>query len=298
MKSFKYILLLFFIYFLSGCSKKVEPDPAYVSEIANWNYIRVQRLKKENGWLNLVGLYWLKQGENTFGSDSSNDIKFPTNAPSKIGSIILKDSVAQLNVKDNIDVTINGNKVKKALLQNDFNGNATIMSVGSYKWFIIKRGNQYGIRLRDLNAPLVNNFPGIETYPVDKSWRIEATFAKFPEPRKIMVPTILGTAEENIVTGNLSFTKDGIPYSLVPILEKDHYFLIFADETNGDETYGAGRFLDTPLPDLNGKVIIDFNKAYNPPCAFTKYATCPLPPKDNSLHLKVTAGEKKFGAGH
>src|ERR1039457_7672851 len=127
---------------------------------------------------------------------------------------------------------------------------------------------------------------------------IEASYVKCPEPRKIMVPTILGTVEENIANGNLSFTKDGNTYSLVPIVENDSYFLIFADETNGEETYGAGRFLYTALPDSNGKVILDFNKAYNPPCAFTKYATCPLPPKDNYLHLKVTAGEKKFGHGH
>ena len=133
---------------------------------------------------------------------------------------------------------------------------------------------------------------------IDKSWRIEASYVKFPEPRKIMVPTILGTVEENIANGNLSFTKDGKTYSLVPIVENYSYFLIFADETNGEETYGAGRFLYTALPDSNGKVILDFNKAYNPPCAFTKYATCPLPPKDNYLHLKVTAGEKKFGHGH
>ena len=298
MKSFKYLLPLFFIYFLLGCNKKNETDPAYSSEIANWHNKRVQNLKKETGWLNLAGLYWLKQGENSFGSDRSNDIIFPPNSPLKIGSIILTDSVARLKVNENIDVTINGNKVKEALLQNDLSGNPTVMSARSYKWFIIKRGNKYGIRLRDLNSPAVKSFPGIETYPVDKSWRIEASYVKFLEPHKMMVPTILGTVEENVANGNLSFTKDGKKYSLVPIVEDDSYFLIFADETNGEETYGAGRFLYTSLPDSNGKVILDFNKAYNPPCAFTEYATCPLPPKDNYLHLKVTAGEKKFGAGH
>jgi uncharacterized protein (DUF1684 family) len=298
MKSFKYLLPLFFIYFLSGCNKKIETDPAYASEISNWHNKRVQNLKKETGWLNLAGLYWLKQGENSFGSDRSNDIIFPSGAPLKIGSIILDDSVAHLKVNGNIDLTINGNKVKEAMLLNDLSSKPTIMSVGSYKWNIIKRGDKYGIRLRDLNSPAVKSLPGIETYPVDKSWRIEASYVKFPEPRKIMVPTILGTVEENIANGNLSFVKDGKTYSLVPIVENDSYFLIFADETNGEETYGAGRFLYTSLPDSNGKVILDFNKAYNPPCAFTKYATCPLPPKDNYLHLKITAGEKKFGAGH
>ena len=298
MKSFKYLLPLFFIYFLSGCSKKIETDPAYVSEISNWHNKRIQKLQKDNGWLNLVGLYWLKQGDNTFGSDPSNDIIFPPGAPPKIGSINLKDSVTQIKVNQNIDVLINGNLIKEALLQNDLSAGTTIMSIGSFRWNIIKREAKYGIRLRDLNSPLVKNFPGIDIYPADKSWKIEASFIKFPEPRKIMVPTILGTVEENKVIGNLTFTKDGNKYSLVPILEGDSFFLIFADETNGEETYGAGRFLYTALPDSNGKVILDFNKAYNPPCAFTKYATCPLPPKENYLHLKVTAGEKKFGHGH
>jgi uncharacterized protein (DUF1684 family) len=297
-KLFKYILPLLFIFFLSGCIKKTETDPAYASEISNWHNKRVQNLKKETGWLNIAGLYWLKQGENSFGSDRSNDIIFPSGAPSKIGSIILNDSVAQLKVNENIDLTINDNKVKESLLQNDLSGKPTIMSVGSYKWFIIRRGDKYGIRLRDLNSPAVKSFPGIETYPVDKSWKIEASYVKFPEPRKMMVPTIIGTVEENTVSGNVTFSKDGNKYSLVPIVEDDSYFFIFADETNGEETYGAGRFLYTTLPDSNGKVTLDFNKAYNPPCAFTKYATCPLPPKDNYLHIKLTAGEKKFVAGH
>jgi uncharacterized protein len=298
MKLFKYLLMLLFFYFLSGCSKKIETDPAYVSEIANWHYKRVLKLKKENGWLNLAGLYWLKQGENTFGSDPSNDIIFPPGTPPKIGAIILKDSLTQLKVNKNIDVTINGDIIKEALLQNDLNRNTTIMSLGLYKWNIIRREGKYGIRLRDLNSPLVKNFPGIETYPADISWKVEATYNKFPEPRKIIIPTIMGTAEENTVKGNLTFTKDGNKYSLVPLVENGSFFLIFADETNGEETYGAGRFLYSSLPDSKGKVILDFNKSYNPPCAFTKYATCPLPPKDNYLHLKVTAGEKKYGGKH
>jgi uncharacterized protein (DUF1684 family) len=298
MKSIKHLLPLLFIFILIGCNKTNEPDPVYASEISNWHNKRIANLKKETGWLNLVGLYWLKQGTNTIGSDPSNDIIFPSGASLKIGTITLKDSVTKLNVNENINVAINNNSVKDALLQNDLSGNPTIMTCGSYRWFIIKRGVKYGIRLRDLNSPDVKNFPGIETYPVDKSWKIEASYVKFPEPHKIMVPTIIGTVEENIANGSLSFTKDGKSYSLVPIIEEDSYFLIFADETNGEETYGAGRFLYTSLPDSNGKVILDFNKSYNPPCAFTKYATCPLPPKENYLHLKVTAGEKKYAHGH
>jgi len=177
-------------------------------------------------------------------------------------------------------------------------GNPTIMAAGSFKWFIIQRGNKFGIRLRDLNAHLAKNFPGIETYDIDKSWKVTATFNKFANPEIVKVPSIIGTVEQDTVYGHLSFQRDGKIYTLVPIVEGDSYFIIFADETNGDETYGAGRFLYTSLPDSAGNVILDFNKAYNPPCAFTKYATCPLPPKENYLHLKITAGEKKFAHEH
>jgi uncharacterized protein len=298
MKSLKLFLPIIFICSFVGCNKKIETDPVYKADIQNWHNKRIERLKTENGWLNLAGLYWLKQGKNTFGSDPSNDIIFPPDALPKIGIITLIDSTAKLNVNDSVNVAVNNGSVKELLLQNDLSENPTIMTCGTYRFFIIKRGDKYGIRLRDLNSPLVKNFPGIDTYDIDKSWRIEASYQKFASPKKISVPTILGTTEENIVNGDLVFTRDNKTYSLVPIIEDSTYFIIFADATNGDETYGAGRFLYSALPDSNGKVILDFNKAYNPPCAFTKYATCPLPPKDNYLHLEVTAGEKKYGHGH
>lgn len=298
MKLLKYLLLIVIVSLFWSCSKRVITDPVYSAEINKWHNHRVENLKRENGWLNLAGLFWLKPGENKFGSDPSNDIIFPKDAPAKIGTMILKDSTVKLVVNDNIDVTVAGNKVNNIILDNDMTGNPTIMANGSFKWFIIKRENKYGIRLRDLNAPLVKDFPGIETYDIDKSWKFEATFDKFATPLVIKVPSIIGTVEQDTVYGQLSFNYDGNKYSLIPIVEGDSYFIIFADETNGDETYGAGRFLYTSLPDSTGKVILDFNKAYNPPCAFTKYATCPLPPKENYLQLKVTAGEKKFNHEH
>ena len=298
MKLLNHLFPLVVISLLWSCGKKENTDPVYSAEITKWHNQRVENLKKETGWLNLAGLFWLKPGENKFGSDPSNDIIFPKEAAAKIGMMILKDSTIKLVVNDNVDVTVAGKKVNNIFLDNDLSGNPTLMASASLKWFIIKRGDKYGIRLRDLNAPLVKNFPGVETYDIDKSWRIEASYEKFVEPLIIKVPSIIGTVEQDTVYGHLSFTMDGIKYSLVPIVEGDSYFIIFADETNGEETYGAGRFLYTTIPDSSGKVIVDFNKAYNPPCAFTKYATCPLPPKENYLHLKVTAGEKKFNHEH
>ncbi|MCX8009993.1 MAG: DUF1684 domain-containing protein, partial [Ignavibacteria bacterium] len=153
-------------------------------------------------------------------------------------------------------------------------------------------------RLRDLEAPLVKNFKGIETYPIDKNWKIESQFIPYTSPKPIQIPTVIGTIEEDTARGYLAFQIDGEEFRLDPTSEGEKLFVIFADETNGKETYGAGRFLYVDKPDSTGKTYIDFNKSYNPPCAFTKYATCPLPPKQNRLKIKITAGEKNFEGGH
>ncbi len=152
--------------------------------------------------------------------------------------------------------------------------------------------------LRDLEAPLVKEFKGIERFPVDTAWRIEAEFKPYESPKKIFVPNILGDVEDEIISGQLVFSIENKKFTLDPINSGNRFFIIFADETNGESTYGAGRFLYTDKPDSTGTVILDFNKAYNPPCAFTKYATCPLPPEENRLGIKITAGEKNYGEGH
>ena len=169
------------------------------------------------------------------------------------------------------------------------------MSIGSLRWYIIKRDDKYGVRLRDIDANLRKEFKGIDTYPVNEDWKITAKFEAYNPPKTISIPSIIGTVEEDMAPGALVFEKDGKEYRLDPVVEGDEFFIIFADETSGEETYGAGRFLYTAMPDSTGNVILDFNKAYNPPCAFTPYATCPLPPKQNYLKLRITAGEKKYG---
>jgi uncharacterized protein (DUF1684 family) len=270
-------------------------DPAYLNEINQWHAKRIENLKKENGWLNLVGLYWLKEGENKFGSAKDNDIVFPKKAPDYIGTLTLNDSIVTIKVLPGVKVLFNNVEVNKMTLQNDLTGNPTTLSLNSFRWFIIKRGARYGIRLRDLDAPLIKEFKGIERFQVNKDWRIEASFVPYNPPKKIMVPNILGDSEEDVVSGKLVFKIKDKEFSLDPIDSGDKLFIIFADETNGESTYGAGRFLYTDKQDSTGKVIIDFNKAYNPPCVFTKFATCPLPPEQNRLAIKITAGEKSFG---
>ena len=296
----KTIFVILIILCLSTCGEnlKQKGTPEYISEIQQWHKKRNDGLKKENGWLNLVGLYWLKQGENTFGSSDDNDIKFPPNAPAHIGTFTLNDSIVTINVNEDVKVLNDSVEVSSMILGNDLDEITTVLQNGTLKWFIIKRGDKYGIRLRDLDAPLLKEFNGIDIFPINEDWKLTAKFIKYDSPQKVMIPTILGTTEEDISPGYLSFEVDGKDYNLVALRARSGFFIIFADQTAGVETYGAGRFLYTDNPDSNGNVILDFNKAYNPPCAFTKFATCPLPPKQNYLHFKVLAGEKNYGERH
>ena len=302
MKLSKNIVLIITTLLISlSCTEK-EPEPKvtpeYIAEIQQWHQKRIERLKKDTGWLNLVGLYWLKEGENTFGSSEKNDINFPDNSPSKIGTIILKDSSLTFKSADGVDVLNNDVKVTVLELKDDLTGTRTTLATGSLRWYIIKRGERYGIRLRDVESPILKEFKDIDIYPINEDWRIEATFIPYDPPKQILIPNILGTVEEDNSPGALSFTQDGRNYKLDAIESRSGFFIIFADETSGKETYGAGRFLYTDEPDSNNIVILDFNISYNPPCVFTKYATCPLPPKQNYLHLKMTAGAKMWGELH
>ncbi|MBS3944111.1 MAG: DUF1684 domain-containing protein [Melioribacter sp.] len=302
MKLLRKTFLLFSIIMLIGCSDNLQEkgSPKYVAEIKEWHSKRIENLKKENGWLNLAGLFWLKEGENKFGSDKSNDLIFPENkSPKFMGSFILKDSIVILKVNSGVEVFLdNCEEVKEMELKHDLQKGTTILDHGSLRWNLIKRGDRYGIRLRDLDAQLVKNFTGVDTYPVNEDWRLEAEFEPYNPPKEIEIPTVIGTIEKEKSPGSLVFKKDGNQYRLDVTDSGNSYFVIFADRTNSKETYGAGRFLSVNKADSTGRIYIDFNKAYNPPCAFTKFATCPLPPQQNFLKLEVTAGEKNFGEGH
>ncbi len=288
------VVFVLILLFINGCEKD-QGNPDYVRSVKQWHEQRVARLKTESGWLNLVGLYWLHEGKNTFGSAGDNDIVFPEGAPAHIGAFDLTDSLVSVNINPEIEVTADSHKVTDMILNDDLSDSTTVLQQGSYRWFVINRSGRYGIRLRNINAPLVKNFKGIDTYPVDEKWRVEAKFESYPSPKVIEIPNIIGSIETDTVEGRLVFRLNGNTFTLDPVSEGNEFFIIFADETNGEDTYGAGRFLYTEKPDSLGMVVLDFNKAYNPPCAFTRFATCPLPPKQNYLHIMVTAGEKKYG---
>jgi len=252
----------------------------FLAEIATWRVQRESALKAEDGWLSLAGLFWLHEGANRFGTDDSNDIVL-TDGPARAGVFALQHG--------QIAMTMNGST--RALKADS----ADVVEVGRLRLFLIQRGERVGIRVKDPQSQARREFHGIESFPAKEAWRVTARFVS--EPRKIPILNVLGQTEPSDSPGYAVFQLAGQEYRLHPILEEPgakQLFFIFRDLTSGKETYAAGRFLDTDLP-KDGRVVLDFNKAYNPPCAFTPYATCPLPPPENRLSVRIEAGEKKYG---
>lgn len=280
-------------------SQKQEVDAEYAEKLKAWQQKRLQGLQNKNGWLSLAGLFWLEEGKNTFGSDKGNDLVIKeVKAPTHIGTFFWEKDEVRFAVSEKANVLHEDKSVSELKLENDEKGKPTMLHCGSLTWYIIKRGNRLGVRLKDSRHPRLSKLEKIDSFPVDTQWRIEAVLERFKEPRKVTIPNVLGMEEQEDIQGALVFKIKGKEYRLLPLGNKS-LFVIFGDETNGTETYGGGRFLSVAEPDPQGRTIIDFNKAFNPPCVFSEYATCPLPPQENQLELRVTAGEKMVeGLGH
>ncbi|TAG15686.1 MAG: DUF1684 domain-containing protein [Cytophagia bacterium] len=259
-----------------------------------WHQHRIESLKSEDGWLNLAGLFWLNEGDNSFGSAASNALVFPEKSPKKLGVLTLKGGKVSLKTQKGVDI-----ELKNAPTTPEYvfeNGKAITMQHGALRWFIIKRGPKYGVRLRDLANPVVAQFKGVERFAVREDWKITATFEAPQTPKTIAITDVIGLTSQQPLLGHAVFTINQKTYRLAATDAGDgKLFLIFKDKTAGVETYGAGRFLYADKPDETGKVTLDFNKAINPPCAFSTYATCPLPPAENNLPIRVEAGEKNAG---
>lgn len=305
MKSIAAIAVLTFVF--SGCRGETGGRvagidvEAYRSEIVQWQQKRAEGLKKEDGWLSLVGLFWLQQGENRVGSDTTaNSVVLPATVPRRVGALVLRDDKVTLHPV--VPMTIEGKPVTGPVeLRDDTaEGGATIVQLGTVRFNIIKRGERYGVRVRDANAETRTEFAGLEYFPIDPQWRVEARLEPHDPPKIIPIADVTGMVTEYTSPGALVFTVDGEEHRLDTIPEDggDRLFIIFKDETSSDSTYPAGRYLYAERPGPDGKVIVDFNRAYNPPCAFTDFATCPLPPPQNRLRVRVEAGEKKYAKGH
>ncbi len=296
----KYPLLSLLLVFLAACSsvKEVldigadENTTAYDHsvDVAAWKQRRDASLRKPYGWLSLVGLLWLEPGENTIGSSADNDIILNA-GPARWGVInVDEDSIRFTALSE--QVTVDGAVSADIDLIADVYGQPNIVAAGSTQFYLIKRGS-YALRVKDSESPIRVNFEGLDYYPVDENWRIEGKFIPADDGATIKISNVLGQLEDSKLAGTVEFEIDDRTYRLAAIDEGDKLFFLFADRTNGRGTYGAGRFIYTALPQ-DGRLVIDFNKAYNPPCAFTDYSTCPLPPPQNRLPIALTAGEKEY----
>lgn len=279
------------------------PVATYEQQILQWRSGRLERLTASNGWLSLIGLEWLKQGDNRVGSAADNDIVLKA-GPAHLGTVTLaKDGALHIVLAKDSAAMIDGKVLTEAALIDDAHvtGDAspTLVSFGVANFYVIDRDGRKALRVKDSDAVTRKNFLGIDYFPIDPSWHIVATWVPFDPPHKLEIGSVIGTIDKVDVPGKAVFQHDGHTYELLPYQEEPggDLFFVIADRTSGKETYGAARFLYAALP-KDGKVILDFNEAYNPPCAFTPFATCPLAPPENRLDMRITAGEKKYRGEH
>jgi uncharacterized protein (DUF1684 family) len=286
---------LIFVLLLAPGILSAQSDAEYKKEIDEWHAKRISNLRSENGWLNVVGLHWLKEGINTFGSAKSNDIIFPKGkAEANMGTFTLNNGTVTMSAAEGVEFISEGKVFHSGNVYLEGTP-SVILNHKSLRWFVIKRGERYAIRLRDFEAEALKEFHAIDRFPVDKKWRFESTYIPGTDKKTIAVTNVLGMTSEEAYGGTVSFTFEGKEYSLEATLEGTELFIVFADSTTGMETYGGGRFLYATIPASGNKLILDFNRAYNPPCAFTAFATCPVPMDSNKLKLRITAGEKAYG---
>lgn len=287
----------------AGCGKPA-PTPAaaaapvdpYRSEVENFRKTREAKLTSDTGWLTIAGLHFLTQTETTVGSDAANDVVLPSGTPSRVGSFVMtKNGQVSVKLAPGVSVSLlDGKPFTGGPLKSDGEGSPDRLVLGDVQIWVHQSGERPAIRVRDKNNPLRKTFTGMKWYPVDEAYRVEGTFEPYDKPKTVQVPNLLGDIDTMTSPGTVSFSLGGKTMHMAAISENENeLWFIFRDLTSGHETYPAARFLYTPTP-VDGKVSVDFNKAENPPCAFNAYATCPLPPEENRLQVRVEAGEKIY----
>jgi uncharacterized protein (DUF1684 family) len=289
------VLLLSAVALLVSCGGADEPfDLAqYEADNVQWRVERLERLRGPTGYLNLAGLFWLEEGAVAIGSSESNDIVFPATAASHVGDLEVTSQGVWLTVAEGVEVYSEGKAISRIFVADDTTDAPLTISHGSIAWIIIKRDNQYALRLRDFEHPAIAAFPPIEYFPVDPSLRVAATLKRFVTPKVLKVDTVIvGLGWQPESPGVVEFELDGQLMQLEAYASGDELFFVFGDRTSGRETYPAGRFLYADVPAEGETTILDFNRAYNPPCAFNDFATCPVASPQNRLSVAIAAGEK------
>ncbi len=291
-----------YLLLLAGLITACTTSQSHTDAIMEWRADRQTGLERSTGWLTLIGLYWLEEGDNSFGSAPASTVLFPEEyMPGQGGSFTLTDSVVTISVNDGVGITdTDGVAVATMELLSDATGEPTMLILGTLTFYLIKRNTAYGIRIKDLASAALANFTALDYYPITEQWRVPATFVPNPNGAlEMTIPSFQGPDQIMESPGAVEFVVAGENHRLAVFADAGDkwYFIVFADGTNGAETYGGGRFLYIPAADEEGVVDLDFNLAYSPPCVFTPYATCPLPPMQNRLPFRVEAGEQNYTKG-
>jgi len=272
-------------------------DAAYRAETEAWRQAREARLRAPDGWLTLVGLVWLKPGANRFGSARDNDVILPAAAPAHAGTFVVADRAVTLALEPGAALTLNGGPPRAGAFATDAAPKPDVLRAGTVSWQVIERGDRLGVRVRDGASPARARFAGCRWYPIDPAYRVVARLAPNARAADIVVPDASGGKQTLKGTGTLELALRGQTVRLDPMLDGDDendQMIVFRDATSGRDTYGGGRFARA-LRQKDGTFVVDFNRAYAPPCAFTPYATCPLPPPQNRLKVAIEAGERNGG---
>ena len=285
---------------LSACSEPEAPqaaDPAWASELTRFRADREKSIAGPDGWITLVGRFELESGANSVGSDPGCTAVLPSDrAPALLGTVHVGAGALSWTTAAGADVRVDGKPVTRIRVSDDSAGNATVLEAGSLRLHVIRRGDALLLRAQDREHPARATFRGLDWFAPDPAWRVRARLEPSPPGTTLPIVNVLGQSERTPSPGLLVFSVDGVEYRLAALTGDDGgFFVIFKDRTSGPSTYPAGRFLDTAAPDAQGFVDLDFNRAYSPPCAFTAFATCPLPPRENVLELRIEAGEKFAG---
>ncbi len=267
---------------------QVQPEMTYAQSLRQWREAREAELKAPNGWLSVAGLYWLQDGGNRAGSDDSNPVRLPDGYPRQFGIFARDGDAVVFHPAKDVFTSPGGPSVA---LRSDAGGETPdVLRFRDLALTVIRRGGRLAIRMRDANSRMRREFKGLQWFPIRPEMRIEARWVAYDSPRTIAISHVLDYVEQQQTLGYAVFVLQGKEYTLEPIVEGHQLLYVFKDLTAGKQTYPAGRFLYSAMP-VDGKVILDFNQAHNPPCAFTPYATCPLPPAQNRLAVRIEAGE-------
>lgn len=294
----KAVTFLFLAVLISACS--FAADSAYRQSVEKWRQEYHATLISDSGWLTVSGLFWLKEGDNRFGSASTNDIVLPASAPSSVGVLTLHSGKITARINPGLDVTLDGKPVQTAELRPDAREDQ--LTLGDLTLYVHASGNRLALRLKDRNSVLRKNFRGLHWFPIDESYAVTGNYIPYESPRVFDSQNVLGDAIKLTITGYVTFSLKGQEYRLEAgsTNSEKSLFIIFRDLTSGKETYPASRFLEAPTPiDGNsGPVLLDFNEAYNPPCAYNPFTTCPIPLSANRLKVAIPAGEKLYKLDH